>query len=324
MFKWAIRIVAGLIALTFIGGAALAGAYYAGLRLPVYSDVAAFALQNWNHTRNVEIEADYDSSLVRVNDRIYVTVDLALPETVRRLRDYLDGGRTLLLDCGPQKVFLHQLENATLTVENPVISISGVVELEMAGLLDMREGRAVAATTRLGHDSTRVWADVTSLSIEDLPDPMVEQILRRIARVQYTREQVLDLAASALSPELAGLLAAHRDALDLAFEDVIAAKAGETVALQAVFSVDEAAAFDMLGDRIASAADQGAARFASIFAPRSAHAQALGGIGDILDEVGGGKAREIIEKGLRESGLEERVEDIAGTLSALTNCRTGF
>ena len=320
---WVFRIALYLVFLGALLLGALAAVYYAGIRLPVYSDVAAFALKNWNQTREVEVEADYQSSMVRRDERIHITVDLALPESVERLRAYMDGGRTMLLDCGPQKVFLHQLQNAELVVNDPDISLSGVVDLELEGLLDVREGRGVSAAVRMGFDRVSVWADVTSLKIEGLPDPMVEPILRQIARIRYTREQILDLAAGSLSPELAGLLATHRDALDLAFEDIIASQAGEILALQAVFSINEAAALGMIGEQLAEAGTARATRFAEALGPRQAAAQGLGQIGDLLDQLGGGAAREIIEEGLQGEGLKE-IGDIANLLDGLTNCRTAF
>lgn len=320
---WFFRLGLYGIFLVLLAAGAGIGAYYAGMRLPIYSDVASLALQNWNRTRDIAVEANYDSSLVRRDDRIHIAVDLALPQTVQRLRDYLNGGRTLLVDCGRQQLYLHQLENASLNVADPVVSLAGLMDIELAGLLNLREGRRVTSTVRLGHDRTTIWADVTSLKIEGLPDPLVEPILQEIARVTYTREEVLDLAAGSLSPELASLIATHRDALDLAFEDIVAAKEDDTLALEAVFSINESAAFRMIGDQFAEATSTHATRLAGMLGPSAAAAQGLGQIGDILDQLGGSEARKIIEEGLEGQGLKE-LEDIATTLAGLTDCHTAF
>lgn len=316
---WMLRLVAYVLFLGALLAGGVTAAYFAGMRLPVYSDIASFALQNWNKTRQVDVTANYDSSLVRRDGRIHVTVDLALPETVDRLRAYLDGGRTLLVDCGSLKLYMHQLQNASMTVANPDIALAGKVDLELEGLLNLREGRNVQASVRLGHDRTTIWADLTRLEVEDLPDPMVEPILRDMARVTYTRAQILDLAAGGLSPELAELLTQHREALDLAFEDIIPGQAAETLTLQAVFSVEESAAFDMLGAQFTEAAGAHMTRVAGLVGVSSAHAQGLGPLGDLLDQWGAGDARKIIEEGLAEGGLE----GLAAQLGA-SNCTTAF
>ena len=316
LMGWIFRFGLYGVFLIVLAGGIAAGAYYAGFRLPVYSDLTSFVLKNWNQTRDVAFDADYDSSLKRQEDRMHFTVDLRLPEAVQRLQAYMDGGRTMLLDCGVQKVFIYQLQNANLSVNGPVIGISGQVDLEMEGLLQVREGRGVAASVRTGHDRTTIWAQVDSLQIEGLPDPMVEPLLKEMSRYAYTREQVLDLAADSLSPELAQLLKTHRDALDLGFERITPAKVADALTLEAEFSIDESAAISMLTDHFAEAGADRATKLAAMFGPAQARAQGLGGILD-------GITREA-EKVLQEGGAQGGLEDIVGSLTKLTDCRTAF
>ncbi len=316
---WLFRLTFYAVFLVLLGAGVASAAYYSGLRLPIWSDLTSFVLKNWNQTRDVAFDADYDSSVVRKDDRMHFAVDLRLPETVERLRAYMDGGRTLLVDCGRQKLFLHQLQSANLTVEGPVIGITGKVDLELDGLLQLREGRNVAASIRTGHDRTTVWAQVESLSIEGLPDPMVRPLLQKLARVSYTREQVLNMAADSLSPELATLLKTHRDALDLGFEKVTPSIQGGTLALDAEFSIDERAVFSMVRERFADTAVAKTRRLASLLGPQPAQAQ---GLGDLLKDLG-----KEAEKALgKEVGqiLQGDPEDLLQNLAGLADCKTAF
>ncbi|MEM0991015.1 MAG: hypothetical protein AAGK00_19270 [Pseudomonadota bacterium] len=317
MQRWIGRIVLYAIFLAVMAAGVLAAAYYAGMRLPVSSNVVAFAFQNWNQTAEVEGEADYDASLVRRDDRIHITVDLAVPETVQRLQAYLDGGKTKLVECGQQQVFLHGMPDAELAVQDPTISLSGTVDVEMEGLLQIREGRRISAQVTMGHSATTVWAQLDSLVIEGLPDPLVEPVIRELARKEYTREQILALAAGGLSPELADLLSRYQDPLDLRFEDIIPGQDGRTVTLQAVLSIDESTAFSMIGDHLVDAGKQTGTALAAMFGVGTAHAQLPAGIGDALERMGGSGARDAIEGALQGRSIEDLIGDLA-------DCRTAF
>lgn len=315
--RWLRRLVLYVVFLALLAGGLLAGAYYSGVQIPIYSDVAAFALKNWNKTRDVEVEADYESVLARKGDRVHVTVELRLPATMQRVQDFLDGGRVLLVTCAEQKLYVHNLQSADLAVDGPVVSLAGRAEIELDGLLSIREGRPVAARVRTGHDRTNLWVQLENLVIEGVPDPLVEPIVKKLSRVNYTREEILDLASGALSPELAALLATHREALDLAFEEVVPSEENGALALDATFSIDERAAFGLVRDRFAARTGEDATAIAAILGPAQAQAQ---GLGDLLKDLTD-KAEEAIREGVREG---EGVEDIARRLIQLGDCRTAF
>lgn len=316
---WLLRLGLYAVLLVALGAGVASAAYFSGIRLPVWSDFTSFVLKNWNQTRDVAFDADYDSSVVRRDDRMHFTVDLRMPRTVEKMRAYMDGGRTLLVDCGQQKVYLHQLQNASLTVNGPVVGISGQVDIELDGLLKLREGRGVATSIRTGHDRTTVWADVQSLSIEGLPDPMVQPILDQISRFSYTRDQVLDMAADSLSPELAELLKTHKDALDLGFEKITPMQDGDTLSVEAEFSIDESTAFNMIREHLVEAGSERATDLAEFVGPASAQAQ---GLGDILQ----GLEKEA-EKALGQGAgqlLQGDPQELLQNLSGLADCRTAF
>ncbi len=320
--RWVWRIIRYALVLAVLAVAVLAGTYYAGIRLPIYSDVVAVAFQNWNKTGQVEAEADYDASLVRDDGRIHFTVDLQVPETTRRLRAFFDGGRSKLVECRGQAVYLHGMPDAQMQVDGNVIGLTGTVEIELDGFVDFREGKGMAASVLLGHTPTTVWAQMQSLVIEDLPDPLVEPLIRDLAFQEYTREEILAMAANGLSPELAELLARYRDPLDLQFENIAPGQDGHTLTLAATFSIDEGTAFDMIGERIADAGAEVETAFAALAGVGRAEAQIRlpGGIGDALEEMGGSDVRDAIEGALEG----QDVQDALGKLSGLADCQTAF
>ncbi|MEM7190868.1 MAG: hypothetical protein AAF439_14760, partial [Pseudomonadota bacterium] len=291
----------------------VAGAYYAGISLPVYSGLAPISFANWNQTRPVSGKLNHASKLQRREGRIYFTTDAILPETIGLMRDFLDGGRQELVACGPQKLYLHELTSAALTVEDSIISISGDVSMELDGLLTARDDWPVAVSVRTGHERTLIWAELVALDVANLPSEMVDAVRKRVPRITYTREQVLDEAETALSPDLAASLAARRGALDLAFEDVSPVIVDGDLEVVATISVNENALMGLIGDQIASAPTRGVSAFAELMAPSPAQAQLLDQLKDLTDvidrELGNGvKAPEIIEQ----------------TLSQLADCKTSF
>ena len=100
------------VAVLLIG--AIAAAYFVGIKLPVYAATTPVAFQNWNQTRTVKANLLHDSLVWRVDGRTHLTVNLQMPKAVKRLKAFLDGGRTELVACGPQKLYLHSLLNGKL------------------------------------------------------------------------------------------------------------------------------------------------------------------------------------------------------------------
>jgi hypothetical protein len=172
--------------------------------------------------------------------------------------------------------------------------------MELDGPVRLRGGWPASTTLRIGHSRTAVWADVLSLTIGDLPDPMTQAMLEGYRRFAFTREQIFDMVARSLEPGDAAFLAAHREALDMAFENVQPALRGEVLVMDTVISVDEGAAFDAIGERLFATAGDRTRAFADLFGPSEAHAQLdfenlrkqLEGAGkDVLEDVTGGAVR---------------------------------
>ena len=57
------RVLGWGIGVVVVLAAAAAGAYYAGIKLPVYGDTNPIAFKNWNQTRLVNADLLHDSKL---------------------------------------------------------------------------------------------------------------------------------------------------------------------------------------------------------------------------------------------------------------------
>ncbi|MBY8974416.1 hypothetical protein KHP62_01270 [Rhodobacteraceae bacterium NNCM2] len=320
---WLIRRLAGVVVvLAVVGVIALVSVYLGGVRVPIVADVAPLSYENWNRTNRLSAEVDYRSSFVRQGDRVLVTVDLALPDTVERVREFLDGGRSEVVACGEQKLYFHKLEQARIEVDKPTIWIGGNADMELDGVISARDDWPVAVNIQTGHDRHTLWADMVGLRIADVPQPMVKTLLDAMPRLSYTREQVLDLASASLPDDLAQLLKVNRDALDLEFEDITPSKEGNSVTLDATFSVNEQAAFNILRDKVLASAGHALTVLASLAAPRPANAQffdKLKELSDSLDLEGG--AGEVL-KGLQEGKSPEEI--LQNALAGLSNCKATF
>ena len=325
-FRWAARLAAALAWAALTGVVVLACLYAAGVPLPLHGGMAPLSFENWNGSRSVEAELGYSAALARRDGRALVTAELEMPESVRVLRDYLDGGRRLLATCGPQKLYLRRLGAARISVEKPLIRLAGTAELELDGPITARDSRPVAASVETGFDRATLWARLAWLDIDGVPRPMVEAIARQAPRRVWTREQVLDLAKGALSPELAELLARHGDRLDLAFEDLTPRMEGDRLTVDATFSLDEAAVLGLLADRVLTAP---LGRVAALLAPGQAHAQlpALGGLRRQLEGAGRrleGTGR-AIGRQFREGGDPAPViGGVLGGITEPTDCWSAF
>ncbi|MEM7239210.1 MAG: hypothetical protein AAF501_15500 [Pseudomonadota bacterium] len=323
VFIWLIgrAILFVLVCLVVLGGAGVA-VYFSGTEVPLVADVAPVRYQNWNKTRDLTGEVDYKSSLVREDGRIHVTVDLALPETVVRVRDFLDGGKTEVLACGSQKLYLHKLQQAKIAVDKPNIWMGGNVDMELDGIVSARDDWPVAILIETGHDRTTLWARVKSLKLANVPPPMVQTLRDGLPTISYTREQVLDLAANSLPEDLAQLLKTHRDALDLAFEDITPKKEGRAVTLDATFSVNEAAAFDLLREKVVA---EGAARLTSaagVLGPNRANAQILDKLQEFTDSLNLDEGAKQLLKSIEDGKNPEQI--LQDTLAAFSDCQVTF
>ncbi|MEM6663718.1 MAG: hypothetical protein AAF666_16250 [Pseudomonadota bacterium] len=311
------RTILGLITVLVIVIVGVIGAFYAGVKLPVYQALTPITFANWNQTRAVNASVDHDSNLQRQAGRVFFTTDVAVPETVQRMKDFLDGGRQEIVACGPQKLYLHRLANAKLSVEGPVIGISGALVLELDGLLTATDDWPVAVTVRTGYDRTRLWADIVALNVANLPSEMVDAIRERIPRMTYTREKILDEAQAALSPDLAESFAKRRMDLDLAFEDIAPAIIDGDLQVIATISVDESALLGLVGDQIAGMPDRAGTAVAEILSPAAAQAQLLNQLKDLTEGVG----KELVDQ-LQNGGNPQQI--IEQTLTGLTDCETRF
>ena len=316
-------LLAGAVALAALTGlAVLASLYAAGVPLPIHGGMAPVSFANWTGSREVEARLGYTASLVRRDGRAFVTAELEMPESVRVLRDYLDGGRRLVAACGPQKLYLRRLGAARITVRKPLIRLSGTAQMELDGPISARDSRPVAASVETGFDRATLWARLASLDIGGVPRPLVEAIARGAPRRVWTREEALEQAQGALSPELAELLARHGDRLDLAFEDMTPRMEGDRLTVDATFSLDESAVLALLGDRFVALPF---ARVVALLAPGQAHAQIPGfgklkrkleGIGRELGGAGRGIGRQL-RQGDDPAALLDGIVD-------LTDCWTAF
>lgn len=322
------RVLGWGISVALLLAVVVGGVYLSGVRLPVYANQNPVAFQNWNKTRVVEAEVLHDSEVWRSDGRVHLNVNLQMPAAVQRLQSFLDGGRTELVACGPQKLFLHSLVNGQVGIDGDLLTIRGVIDMELDGLVGVRGGWPLQGAIRFGHDRTTVRAQVVRLSIGEVPQQMIDALLEQLSQFAYTREQIFGLIARGLSEEDAAVLAAHRDTLDLAFEEVVPAKAGDVIYLDAVVSVNEAAAFKALGDRFVSAPAVG--DLAEALGPSRAHAQFnLRDLTDQLEDVGKQLGKELLDnagplEGQIEDVLKDPLKELEKTLSRLTDCKVSF
>ena len=330
MFRWVRRLVKWGLVLIVVGIGGIAAAYYSGATLPVYHDLMPVTFKNWNQTANVAAEVEHDSSLTRRDGRVHLTVDLQLPEAARRLQAFLDGGRTEVVACGPQKLYMHSLTNGSVDIDGEIIRVAGMVDLELSGLLDLRDDWPVSTAVQIGHDRTTIWADVLSLDVANIPEPMIAVLLENYSRFAYTREQIWDMVAKSLEAEDAAFVAAHREALDLAFERAVPARRGDVLVVDATISMDEGAVFNALGDRFVDAAGDRATQLAEILGPAKAHAQFnLDDLGKKLEKGLQGAGQELIDQATQggasvEQLLQDPEELIAATLGNLSDCKVSF
>ncbi|MGD1927187.1 MAG: hypothetical protein ACFB03_23825 [Paracoccaceae bacterium] len=327
---WGLRalwrlLLAGLGILA-VAGALIAGAYFAGLQLPIYAATTPIAFPNWNKTRTVEASLLHDSEVWRADGRTHLTVNLQMPGAIQRLKAFLDGGRSELVVCGPQKLLMHSLVDGKVGIDGDLITVTGTADMELDGIIQARDDWPVRMSVRVGHERTNVWAEVTDIAIGQIPEPMVDALLKRLTRFSFTREQIFDLITRDLQPEEAAFLAKHKDALDLAFETVVPAQDGDVVYLDAVVSVNEGAAFGAIGDRMVDAVQTRSSAVAEMIRPSHAHAQFnLKDLTKELEKVGKNLERELRKQVPDAAKLLEDPEALIQSLVAgTTDCEIMF
>ncbi|MEM1276563.1 MAG: hypothetical protein AAGH74_08555 [Pseudomonadota bacterium] len=322
LFRLISRLLGIVIVVVVLAIAGVAGAYYSGTRLPIVSDITRVPYQNWTQTRDLAADLTYDSSFQRREGRLFITVDLALPETVQRLRDYLDGGRRQVVDCGQIDLFLHGLQSAALSVDKPMIRMSGNIDMELQGLINARDDWPVSALVRTGHTRETLWVEMVDLEIANVPKPISDAVLADLSRTTYTREQVLDLASDSLPANLRTLLQNNRDALDLAFEDITPRKQGEALEIDATFSIDEQAAFGIAREVIFARAAHSAQTLARLVSPNEAQAQLFDTLKELTDQIDPEQGIGEVLQGIQEGKSPEEI--LQQTLAGLNDCKAVF
>lgn len=306
-----------LVVTVAAAGVALA-TYYSGVTIPFRRDLTLVAFPNWNKTATIEAEIDHDSRFVRHGRRVHFLVDLQMPGAAGRLQAFLDGGRTEVVACGPQKLFMHSLTNGDVAIDGDLVRVRGAVNMEFAGPVKLRGDWPTSSTIRVGHDRTSVWARIVSLDIANVPEPMIAALLQGNSRFVYTREQILDMLARSMKPAEAEILAAHRDSLDVAFESVRPALRGGTLVLDAVVSVDETAALKVIGARLFASAAESADALANLLEPSQARAQLkLDDVRKRLENTGK-KVLQDVTEGKDPNGLMETI------WKGLPDCKVSF
>lgn len=310
-------------------GAGVAAAYYSGVKMPVYADTSAVIFPNWNKTRTVEANLLHDSIVWREDGRVHLDVKLQMPEAIHRLQSFLDGGRSEIVACGPQRLLLHSLVDGQVGIDDDVVTVDGMVDMELDGLIKVRDDLPLSTAIRVSHDRTSVSAEIIRLSIGQIPEQMIEVLLEQKSRFSYSRDQIFEMVANGLPPEDAALLSTHSAALDLAFETVKPAQTGESFHLEAVISVREAAALQLLGDRLVDATTNRTQAIAAILGPNRAHAQFLKDLTKQLEKAGKKLGKEI-EKELEKTvpGAGKLLEDPAAAaetiLNSFSDCKVSF
>ncbi|MEM7211907.1 MAG: hypothetical protein AAF479_08445, partial [Pseudomonadota bacterium] len=146
-------------------GAGVAAAYYSGVKMPVYADNSPLVFPNWNKTQTVEASVLHDSVVWREDGRVHLDVNLQMPEAIHRLQSFLDGGRSEVVACGPQRLLLHSLVDGKVGIEEDVVTVDGMVDMELDGLIKVRDDMPLSTAIRVGHDRTSVSAEIIRLSI---------------------------------------------------------------------------------------------------------------------------------------------------------------
>lgn len=302
--------------------AVLAVVYASGVKLPVRSDTLAPVFPNWNKTNTVEADVSYSSEVWRAEGRTHLTVKLAMPEAVQRLKSFLDGGRTEIVACGPQKLFVHSLIDGTVGIEGDVITVDGMMDMELAGVINARDDMELFTAIRIGHDRTSVTAQVVELTLGQLPPPMIEAMLKQKSSVTYTREDVFARIARDMPPEDAAFLAKHQAALDPAIESVVPTSADGVFYLDAVISIDEGAALDAAVDRIAEA--EAVTRVAEVLGPNQAQAQLLKNFVKALEKAGSKLTKELDSNPDLKNLLSDPNLSAGSLFSAFADCKVTF
>ena len=301
-----------------------AGLYYSGMKLPLRADTAPVTFANWNRTNTVKADVFYDSEVWREGGRTHLTVNLQLPEAVERLKAFLDGGRTEVVACGPQKLFVHSLIDGVVGIDGNTVTIDGMMDMELAGLVNARDDMELSTAIRISHDRTAIHADVNDLTLGQTPPQMIEALLKQKSRISYTREQVFDALSNSLSPSDAAVLDRHREALDLAIESVVPASDGQVFHLDAVISVDEGAMFGAALDRLAEASAMSGTAVAELLGPSQAHAQFLKNLAKELKKAGDKLADELETNQDLRNLLSDPDASVGSLFQAFTECKVTF
>lgn len=120
-----------------------------------------------------------------------------------------------------------------------------------------------------------------------------------------------------MSPGLAAALAAHHVALEVAFENITSSLADGTPSVDATFSIDKSAAFELTGERIAHASTPIGRAVVELLGPRASGAQLLDWLKETLGSLG-----QHVERELRQ-GANTAVT-LQQALSGLGDCRAVF
>ena len=151
---------------------------------------------------------------------------------------------------------------------------------------------------------------------------MIEALLEQKSSITYSREQVFDLIAKDMPPEEAAFLAKHRDSLDLAIESVKPASDGDVFYLDAVVSVDEAAAIDAAVDRIVEA--HAVVRVAEMLGPNRAQAQFLKNLTKELEKAGKALQGELESNPDLRNLLTDPEGGLNALVGSLKDCKVTF
>lgn len=311
----------GLVAVAVI---AVLGLYYSGMKLPVRSDTAPLVFQNWNKTNTVEASVFYDSEVWRSDGRAHLTVNLAMPKAVQRLKAFLDGGRTEVVACGPQKLLVHSLIDGVVGIEGNLVRLDGTMDVELAGLVNARDDMQLGTAIRVSHDRTTITAQVEQLTLGQVPQQMIQAVLKQKSRFTLTREQVFDMIAKDLSPADAALLATHRAALDLAIESVQPVSVADAFHLDAVISVNESALIGAAMDKLVDASGPRGSALAQLLGPSKAHAGFLKNLTKELEKVGGKLQDELESNPDLRNLLSDPNADIRSLVAAFSDCKVTF
>ena len=311
----------GLVALVLV---AVLGVYYSGVKMPVRSDTSPLVFPNWNKTNTVEASVFYDSEVWRTDGRTHLTVNLKMPEAVERLKAFLDGGRTEVVACGPQKLLVHSLIDGVVGIDGDLIRIDGMMDMELAGVINARDDMALRTAIRIGHDRTTISAQVEELTLGQVPQQMIQTVLDQKSRFTLTREQIFDMIAKDLSPDDAALFATHREALDQAIESVQPVSVADAFHLDAVISVNEDALIDAAIDKFVEASGKSGSALAGLLGPSKAHAGFLKNLTKELEKAGGKLKDELESNSDLRNLLSDPNANVGSLVAAFSDCKVTF